>query len=176
MSGLDCESTVWKVGFVRGKSGTINVREQPSTTSRIVTSVSVADRNRKFVEWSVTAASGPWYPVRVHAEKIGMLTGWIHSDFATFSEVQLCQPQITVNPGDTSRFIDLPLPGYPTMALNGAERETLGGLLRWLSWYILSGPYQFPQDGEINLEQLQAAVQQLEATIRLAQVLPPHES
>lgn len=170
----DCKQG-WKTGFGKGAYGSVNVRSQPTIDSMRIDVLRPDER--KIVEWNEEyAVDDVWYPVRIHTEENDSpIKGWVHSDYATFIEASLCQEGYTPNPGDVKRFIDTPIPGYPTMVLNGEERQQMGNYFHWLSLYIINGPYEFEQSGEVDIDQLHAAIQQLDATIRLAKMLPPHQ-
>ena len=168
----DCDKGTWKIGFARGtgRDRLVNVRSAPSTAYPIVDVLSATDR--KIVEWNEDQADGDWYPVRIHKSGNGLnyKNGWVHSGFAYFEEINNCKvkPDLIPNEGDANRFLDLPLPGYPTLFLNGKERLTIGQYMQWLSLVFTHAPYDFSEDGEIDLKQLLASTQQLEATIKLA--------
>ena len=170
-----CNDVQWKIGFGSGTNGgSVNVRSQPAIQSSRVDVL--RSEERKIVEWCEDAARDTyWYPVRVHQEGGDMIRGWVHSLYATFTEITACQQPVIPDAGDPERFIDTPIPGYPTMLLNGAERQVMGNYFHWLALYIMNGPYEFIGGDEVDIDQLHAAIQQLDATIRLAKMLPPHE-
>lgn len=171
----DCNAVTWKIGFASGAYGSVNVRSQPDINSSRIDIL--RSKERKIVEWSEDGAMNDvWYPVRIHVEyAVDAIKGWVHSDYAVFNEIPACKQPVIPDAGDMKRFVDTPIPGYPTMVLNGLERQHMGNYFYWLSLYILNGPYEFEETGDVDLDQLHAAIQQLDATIRLAKMLPPHE-
>lgn len=167
-----CDNPNWKVGFAAGAYGSVNVRSRPDINSDIVNVLRPYER--KIVEWNEQAAEDvDWYPVRIHIESaVSVIEGWVHSGYAVFYEVALCKP--ASSSGLPNKFIDLPLPGSPTIALNDKDRRNMSHYFKWLASVIENGPFEMTK-GDADFDRLLAAITQLETTIRLSQAMPRQE-